>query len=79
MKKKKKDFDWLKDVSSLSELVPGTCWSVYNARRNKADIVPYFNAILPLLTKNVADFGTQRDYFEIVKSATTLLNPDKKS
>ena len=41
---RKKKFDWLKHVASLSEFVPGTSWSVYNARRNKADIVPYFNS-----------------------------------
>ena len=44
-------------------------------RRNKADIAPHFNSILPLLRLNVADFGTQKHCIEIVDSATTLLNP----
>ena len=50
---------------------------VYNARRNKADIVRYFNSILPLLRQNVADFRTQKHCIEIVDSAITLLNSEQ--
>ena len=71
----KKEFNWLKHGVSLSEFVPDTSWSAYNARRNKADIVPYFNSILPLLRQNVADFATQKHWTKVVDSATTLLNP----
>ena len=72
---RKKKFDWLKHAASLSEFAPDTSWSVYNARRNKADIVPYFNSILLLMRQNVADFTTQKHCIEIVDSAITLLNP----
>ena len=65
----------MKHVASLSEFVPDTSWSVYTSRRNRADIVPYFNSILPLLRQNVADFGTQKHCIKIVDSVTTLLNP----
>ena len=70
-----KEFDWLKHVASLSEYVPDTSWSLYTSRRNKADIVPYFNWFYQLLRQNVADFGTQKHCIEIVDSAATLLNP----
>ena len=76
--KRKKEFDCLKHVASLSEFVPETSWSVYKSRRNRADIVPYFNSILPLLRQNVADFGTQKHCIENVDSVTTLLNPGQK-
>ena len=69
---RKKEFDWLKHVASLSEFVRDTSWSVHNARRNKADIVPYFN-FLPLLRENVADFGKR--CIEIANLAATFLNP----
>ena len=50
----------MKHVASLSEFVPDTSRSVYNARINKADF---------------ADFGTQKYCIVIVDSVTTLLNP----
>ena len=62
-------------MKHLSEFVPDISLSLYNTRRNKAVIVPYFNSILLLLGQIVADFGTQKDCIEIVDSATTLLNP----
>ena len=65
----------MKHVASLSKFVPNTSWSVYNARRNKADIALYFSSILPILRQNVADFGTKHHCIETVNSATTLLNP----
>ena len=43
--KEKKEFDLLKHVANLSEFVPDTSWSAYNAKRNKTDIVQYFNSI----------------------------------
>ena len=65
----------MKHAASFSEFVPDTSWSVNNARRNRADIVPYFNSILPLLKQNIADLETQKHCIEIVDSATTLFNP----
>ena len=65
----------MKHVASLREFVPDTSRSVYNARINKAEIIQYFNPILPLLRQNVADFGTQKYCIVIVDSVTTLLNP----
>ena len=68
----KKEFGWSKHVASLSEFFRDTSWSVYNTRRHKADIVPYFNSILPLLRQktNVTNFGTQKHCIEIVEPAT---------
>ena len=48
---RKKEFDWLKHVVNLKEFVPDTLWSVYNTRRNKADIVPYFYSVTVTETK----------------------------
>ena len=45
-------------------------------RRNKADIVPYFNLIVPLVRQNFNNFGTQKP-IEIVEPTTTLLNPEQ--
>ena len=72
---RKKEFVWLKHVASFIEFVPGSIWSVHNARRNKVDVVPYFSSNLPLLRQNVTKFGTQKHCTEIVESATTMLNP----
>ena len=69
---RKKKFDWLKHVAILSEFVQDTSWTVHNARRNKSDIVPYFN-FLPQLRENVADFG--KHCIEIASLAATFLNP----
>ena len=73
----KKEFGCLKHVASLGEFFWDTSWSVYNVRRNKADIVPYFNSIVPLLWLNVANIGTQKHCIEIVEPATILLNPEQ--
>ena len=72
---RKKEFDWLKHVAGLSEFVPDTSWFVYTSRKNKADTVPYFNSVLPLLRQYVADFGIQKHCIKTVNSTTTLLNP----
>ena len=65
----------MKYVASSSEFVPDTSLSVHNSRKNKADIVPYVNSILPFLRQNVADFGTKKHCIEIINLAATLLNP----
>ena len=65
----------LKHVASLSDFFLDTSWSAYNARRNKANIVPYFNSILPLLRQNVANFRTQKHCTGIVEPTINLLNP----
>ena len=71
----------MKHVSRLREFGTITSWSTYNATTNKADIVPYFNFIVPIspfLRQNFNDFGTQMHCIEIVNSASTLLNPGQK-
>ena len=67
----------MKHVASLSKFFRDTSWPVYNAIRNKVDIVPYFNSILLLLRQNVTNFGTKKYCIEIVEPATTLLNPEQ--
>ena len=52
-------------------------WSVYNARKNDSDIIPYVNSILPLLRQNVATYSMQKHCIEVTRSAVDVLNPDQ--
>ena len=52
-------------------------WSVYNARKNDSDIIPYVNSILSLLRQNVATYTMQKHCIEMTRSVVNVLNPDQ--
>ena len=51
---KKRDIEWLEQISSLNEFISDSSWSVYNARKDDTESVPCVNLVLPLLRQSAA-------------------------
>ena len=72
---KKQKIKWPKHISSLNKFTSDSSWSVYNARKDDADIVPCVNSVLPLLRQSVATYIMQKHCIVAPKNAIDALNP----
>ena len=72
---KKQKIKWPKHISSLNKFTSDSSWSVYNSRKDDADIVPCVNSVLPLLRQSVATYIMQKHCIVAPKNHIDAFNP----